>query len=79
MLVLHRPTVTVTLCDQALLQLRRRPGRDFHLLNLKYFTVYGCVVPRLGEAWIPLFASAGNFVWTVYLSGVSARPLPAPG
>ena len=72
MLVLHRPTVTVTLCEQALLQLRRRPGRDF-LLS------YGCVVPRLGEAWIPLFASAGNFVWTVYLSGVSARPLPAPG
>ena len=29
----------------------------------------------LGEAWIPLFASAGNFVWTAYLSGVSASPI----
>ena len=81
-----------TLCEQAagvggLLQLRRRLGRDFlptQLAGLGFWSSvdllsYGCVVPRLGEAWIPLFASAGNFVWTVYLSGVSARPLPAPG
>ena len=29
---------------------------------------YSCIVPRLGEAWIPLFASVGSFTWTVYLS-----------
>ena len=81
-----------TLCEQAsgvggLLQLRRRLGRDFlptQLAGLGFWSTvdllsYSCVVPRLGEAWIPLFASAGNFVWTVYLSGVSAKPLPAPG
>ena len=81
-----------TLCEQAagvggLLQLRRRLGRDFlptQLEGLGFWSTvdllsYSCVVPWLGEAWIPLFASAGNFVWTVYLSGVSARPLPAPG
>ena len=81
-----------TLCQQSsgiggLLQLRRRLGRDFlptQLEGLGFWSTvdllsYSCVVPWLGEAWIPLFASAGNFVWTVYLSGVSARPLPAPG
>ena len=33
---------------------------------------YSCVVPRLGEAWIPLFASAATFVWTIFLSFKSA-------
>ena len=68
-----------------LLQLQRKLGRDFlptQLAGLGFWSTvdllsYSCVVPRLGEAWIPLFASAGNFVWTVYLSGVCARPLPA--
>ena len=82
---------TATLCQQCgvggLLQLPRKLGCDFLPtlpVGLGFWSTvdllsYSCVVPRLGEAWIPLFASAGNFVWTVYLSGVSARPLPAPG
>ena len=81
-----------TLCEQAsgaggLLQLPRKLRRDFlppQLAGLGFWSTvdllsYSCVVPRLGEAWVPLFASVGNFVWTVFLSWVSAHPLPAPG
>ena len=80
-----------TLCEQAsgaggLLQLPRKLRRDFlptQLAGLGFWSSvdllsYSCVVPRLGEAWVPLFASMGNFVWTVFLSWVSAHPPPAP-
>lgn len=78
-----------TLCEQGgvgnVLQLPVKMRRDFlptQLAGLGFWSSvdlvsYSCVVPRLGEAWIPLFASAANFIWTAYLSCVSARPLPA--
>ena len=70
-----------TLCEQAsgvggLLQLPRKLRRDLlrtQLVGLGFWSTvdllsYNCVVPRLGEAWIPLFASVGSFMWTVFLS-----------
>ena len=70
-----------TLCEQAsgvggLLQLPRKLRRDLlrtQLVGLGFWSTvdllsYNCVVPRLGEAWVPLFASVGSFMWTVFLS-----------
>jgi protein Mpv17 len=79
-----------TLCEQSgglggVLQLPLKVSRDFlptQLTGLGFWSgvdlvSYGLIVPWVGEAWIPLFASVANFAWTVYLSCVSARPLPA--
>ena len=81
-----------TLCEQAsgvggLLQLPRKLRRDFlptQLAGLGFWSTvdllsYSCIIPRMGEAWVPLFASVGNFVWTVFLSLVSAQPVGVPG
>ena len=79
---------TATLCQQCgvggLLQLPRKLGCDFLPtlpVGLGFWSTvdllsYSCIVPRLGEAWIPLFASAATFVWTIFLSFVSATRCP---
>ena len=79
---------TAMLCQQCgvggLRQLRRKLGCDFLQtlpVGLVFWSTvdllsYSCVVPRLGEAWIPLFASAATFVWTIFLSFVSATRCP---
>ena len=80
-----------TLCEQASgigatfwIGLGDRLGRDFlptQLAGLGFWSTvdllsYSCIVPRLGEAWIPLFASAATFVWTIFLSFDSATRCP---